>query len=82
MGWFGLYLTVNVPDLAAPFAVAETFTNVDALTAFVTTEKAACVEPAATVTPDGILFTAVAPLSTASETVVFPLTGAGNVTFL
>ncbi len=53
---------------------------VDVPTGFVPTEKLPVVEPAVTTIEDGIVFTAVAPLTTASATLVSAITATGNVT--
>jgi hypothetical protein len=63
--------TLKLADLVPPFAVAETFTAVVALTDFVVTAKVALALPAGTVTLPGIDATAEAPLAIASETTVF-----------
>jgi hypothetical protein len=75
-----LGVTVNVAVTVLPFAVAETFTIVLALTELVTTVKFAVVLPARTVTDAGIDATAELPLVTAKATEVSDATAAFIVT--
>ena len=73
-------VTVSVPPLLPPFAVADTTTLVFAVTVLVVKLKVALLLPAKTVTDAGIEATAEFPLVTASVTVVFTGASPLNVT--